>query len=75
MTTTRARIKALEATTAGPLPILILKYEGQYSTAGDGLYYGPDDVKYSPDEVEKLCDHNTVIVLEWSDDWKKDREV
>ena len=75
MTTTRARIKALEATTAGPLPILILKYEGQYSTAGDGLYYGPDDVKYTRAEVDELSNTHTVIVLEWSEDWKKDREV
>ena len=70
MRATQRRIEALEGTTAGPLPVLILRYEGQYSMAGDGLYYGPDDTTYTAAEVERLCDSHTVITLVWTDDWK-----
>lgn len=66
MTTTRARIRALEAKTAGALPVLILSYEGRYGTAGDGLYYAGDKA-YTPAEVDELCNTHTVITLSWED--------
>lgn len=75
MDATKRRIKALQKQSGGPLPILILSYEGRYGTEGDGLYHGPNGAKYTPEQVEELSNTNTVITIAWESQWGKSADI
>lgn len=67
MRTAKTRLEALETKAGGKLPPLILSYEGQYGALKDGLYHGPGGTVYTADELEKLSEQYTVVVLSWGD--------